>query len=105
MKNSNMFGALKAFADREFFDVTKHGFIYLPNETLTLEFFAYLVIGPTAKSEIYNPSPSGNYAEFIKQNARHYRDIALKDSDRVVTLSTCAYEFDGARMVLLARVT
>jgi len=105
MKNGSMFGTLKAFADKEFFDANRSGFIYLPHETLTLEFFAYMVIDPAAEKEIYSPERSGTYIEYVKQNARHSRDASLADSDRVVTLSTCAYEFDNARMVLLAWAT
>jgi sortase B len=103
MKNGSMFGALKAFSDKTFFDAHQRGTVYLPYETLTLEFFAYLVI-QSDDSIIYSTAPGGDYIAYVKQNARQYRDVGLTDGDRVVTLSSCAYEFDGARMVLLARV-
>jgi len=102
MKNGSMFGTIKSFNDKAFFDANRHGTIYLPYETLALEFFAYLVIDPATETEIYSPVPGDDYLDYIKQNARHYREIQLTDSARVVTLSTCAYEFDDARMVLLA---
>jgi len=102
MKNGSMFGTLKSFADKAFFDENKQSTIYLPYETLTLEFFAYLVIDPTTETNIYNTELNGSYFDYVKQNARHYRDIDLSDDDRIVTLSTCAYEFENARMVLLA---
>jgi len=101
MKNGSMFGTLKAFADKVFFDENRHGTIYLPHETLTLEFFAFLMIDPATESEIYNPMPSDVHLDYLQQNARHYRDIGLAEGDRIVTLSTCAYEFDGARYVVL----
>jgi len=103
MKNGSMFGTLKAFNDKDFFEVNRHGTIYLPYETLTLEFFAYLIIDPATEKEIYNPALSDTFFDYIKQNARHYRDVDLMDGDRIVTLSTCAYEFENARMALLAR--
>ena len=102
MKNGSMFGTLKAFADKDFFDVNRCGTIYLPYETLALEFFAYLVVQSDDRT-IYSPAPGGDYLDYVKQNARNYRDVGLTEGDRIVTLSTCAYEFDGARMVLLAR--
>jgi len=97
MKNGSMFGTLKAFADKDFFDAKKQGTIYLPRETLTLEFFAYLVVKST-EQRIYSELD----LEYVKQNARQYREIALTEGDRIVTLSTCSYEFDNARMVLIA---
>ena len=103
MKNGSMFGTLKAFADRQFFEANTHGTIFLPRETLTLEFFAYLVVKSTDE-EIYSIDPGESYFEHIKRCARQYRDIGLSREDKIVTLSTCAYEFDDARMVLLARV-
>jgi len=103
MKNGSMFGTLKAFAGKEFFDAHTQGTVYLPRETLTLEFFAYLVVKHT-DSEIYSAQPGEGYLDYVRQNARQYRDIGLTGGDKIVTLSTCSYEFQNARMVLLARV-
>ena len=100
MKNGSMFGTLKAFSDKEFFDANKNGAIYLPRATLTLDFFAYLVVKSTDK-EIYSTELNLDY---VKQNARQYREIGLTGEDKFVILSTCSYEFDNARMVLIARI-
>jgi len=103
MKNGSMFGTLKAFADGDFFAANPRGAVYLPRETLVLEFFAYLVVNHTDQ-EIYGVGLSESYLAYVKRNARQYRDIGLADGDRIATLSTCSYEFNDARMVLLARV-
>ena len=103
MKNGSMFGTIKAFADKTFFDSNTHGTVYLPHETLTLEFFAYLVVKSTDE-KIYSADIGEGYFEYVRQNARQYRDIGLTGEDRLITLSTCSYEFNDARMVLLARV-
>jgi len=103
MKNGSMFGTLKSFADKNFFNENIRGTIYLPRETLTLEFFAYMVVKST-DTEIYSPEPGEGFLEYVRQNARQYCDIGLTDADRVVTLSTCSYEFADARMVLLGKI-
>jgi sortase B len=103
MKNGSMFGTLKNFNDKAFFDANKYGTIYLPHANLTLEFFAYMVVQPTDR-EIYATELSETYFDYVKQKARHYRDVELSDNDRIVTLSTCSYEFNDARMVLLAKI-
>ena len=104
MKNGSMFGTLKSFADKAFFEANTQGTIFLPHETITLEFFAYLVVKAT-DGEIYSAAPGDGYLDYVRQNARQWREISLTDEDRLVSLSTCAYEFDGARMVLLAKIS
>ena len=49
MKNGSMFGTLKMFGEASFFDTNASGTIYLPNDTLTLAFFAFLVVDPGAE--------------------------------------------------------
>ena len=102
MKNGSMFGALNSFNSKAFFEENRYAVIYLPNANLTIEFFAYMVVRPN-DAEVYNTEPGETYLDYIKQSARHYRDIGLTDKDSFITLSTCSYEFNDARMVLIAK--
>ena len=102
MKNGSMFGTLKSFADKAFFEANTYGTIYLPEGTLRLEFFAYLVVQATDEA-VYGVERGEGYLDYVRGSARQYRDIGLAGGDRVVTLSTCSYEFNNARMVLLAK--
>ena len=100
MKNKSMFGNLKLFADPEFFDTHTEGTLYIKNGTYSLEFFAYMIVRSN-DDQIYSPSPEQDgFYEYVRKNARLYRQPS--EEGKVVTLSTCAYEFEGARMVLLA---
>ena len=101
MKNGSMFGTLKAFSDRDFFGANMQGTIFLPRETLTLEFFAYLVVNHMDQ-KIYSMELSESYLDYVKKNARQYRDISLAADDRILTLSTCSDESNNARIVALA---
>ena len=107
MKSGSMFGTLKNFNNKEFFDSNRTGTIFLANQTLTLEFFAFLVIKADDK-EIYKTdfSEIGNatFIEYIEKNARYYRETPSTETDRFVTLSTCGYEFENARLVLIAKL-
>ena len=104
MKNDSMFATLKYFNSKKFFDENRYGTIHLANRNLTLEFFAYMLIDPSTEKEIYKVELNDTYFEYVRKNARYYRDLGLTENDRIVTLSTCAYEFNDARMVVLARI-
>ena len=107
MKNNSMFGSIKNFNNKEFFDNNRTGTIFLANQTLELEIFAFLVV-KAADKEIYKTdfSKTGNagFMEYIAENARYFRETPLGETDRFVTLSTCSYEFNNARMVLICRI-
>ena len=49
----------------------------------------------------------GNMQEFldyIKDSAQQYRDIGLKDTDQVISLSTCVSASTNGRMIVFARI-
>jgi len=103
MKNRSMFGDLRLFADPDFFESSTSATLFAKNNTYTLEIFAYMVVRFDDKM-IYNPSASKeDFFEYVKQHARRYREPTRTES--IVTLSTCAYDYDGARMILLATYT
>ena len=100
MKNRSMFGDLRLFADRGFFDANLSGAMLVKDNTYALSIFAYMVVRADDPL-IYNPSSDREeFFGYVRKKARQYREPAPEG--KVVTLSTCAYEFNGARMVLLA---
>ena len=120
MNNGSMFGELSLFADEGFFESNKYGTIFLKDNTYTLEFFAYMIVRSNDQM-IYDPYKSASdkerneFFEYVKKTARNYREVTgchrfepvtpdpLTPTDiNIVTLSTCSYEFNGARIVLLA---
>jgi sortase B len=103
MNNGSMFGTILKFGDPTFFADNEFGTLYLEKDTLTLEFFAYMVLNPATERVIYHDDPDDDFVDYIRRNARNYRDVGLSKTDRFVTLSTCSYEFEDARMVLIAR--
>ncbi|MCL2106825.1 MAG: class B sortase [Oscillospiraceae bacterium] len=103
MKNGSMFGSLKKFQDKDFFAANSGAVIYLPDKIYALELFAFL----SARSDdaiLYTEAPDEGFLAYVKRNARQYRDIGASAGDRFVTLSTCSYEFNNARMVLIGRI-
>jgi len=108
MKNGSMFGTLKNFDDRNFFEANSKGIIFTANETYEIEFMAWIVIGAD-DDVVYNSmfasdTDSLDFLDYVKRVSRNYRDTGADASDRFVTLSTCSYEFTDARMALVGRI-
>ena len=102
MKNKSMFGDLSQFADSWFFENNRYGAIWLAGGTYSLEIFAYMVVSAD-DTNIYDPaSDSTGLVSYAEKNARNFR--APGEVANVVTLSTCGYEFDGARIVVLGNL-
>ena len=108
MKSGTMFGTLKQFGQNGFLNERHDALLFLPERTLRLELFAFLVIRADDAVIYGNVGAAGTdpagYLAYVRRSAQQYRDIALRPEDRIVALSTCSYEFDNARMVLLGRI-
>lgn len=104
MKSDSMFGTLKRFEDRAFFDSHPGGHILLEDGWRDIEFFAFLIV-PHNDAVIYGQPQSAGFAEYAARKARHSRPDIPSHADRLVALSTCAYEYEGARMVLIGKIT
>ncbi len=46
----------------------------------------------------------GGYVNQINQRALYLTGVDIQPTDRILTLSTCTYEFDNARLVVVARM-
>lgn len=107
MRNDSMFGDLDRYEKKSYFDSHKTGTVILPNTDYHLEVFAFLVVKSTDPilydCNIETDEEKQAFLDYAKKNARQYRDIGVTIDDKILTLSTCAYEFDGARCILLCK--
>ncbi len=104
LRNGTMFGSLEKFRQRAFFEENREFYIFLPHDTLRVEIFACLVISPSKGEYLYQTVINGGFTEQIRQDARQFRALPARETERFVTLSTCGYEFSGARIVLVGRI-
>ena len=107
MDNGGMYGDVMEFIDDGYFEEHKTGTLYLPGKARQLEVFACME-GDAYDPYIYNVmDKQGNMQEFldyIKNNAQQYRDIGMKDTDQVISLSTCVSASTNGRMIVFARI-
>lgn len=106
MKNGSMFNLLTKYKEQSYYDQYPIMYYLTPDTNYKLELFAGLVI--KRDDDIYLPTQ--NEKDFTKL-IEEYRakstfksDVTLKPNDIIVTLSTCSYEFDNARYIVMGRL-
>lgn len=106
MKNGTMFNILTKYKEQAYYDQHPVMYYLTPKGNYKLELFAGLVIKRDDK--IYVPNPDQDNPEFwdeYKTNSTFHAEIEPEHDDMIVTLSTCSYEFDDARYILIGRLT
>ena len=108
MKNGSMFHDLEKYKEEAFFKAHPSFTLYiLDGRVFTCEVFSAHIAH--SSDPYYNISFSSDedfldFANRMKQLSMFPCDVSIAASDRIVTLSTCSYEFDDARMVLHAKI-
>ena len=102
MKNG-MFGYIRNFRQREQFDRHRYGWLFTKEDLYRIDFYALSVV--SAYDAIYDiPSDSSEWQEALKANSIYYSDPELNDGDSVAALSTCAYDFENARILFAGKL-
>lgn len=107
LKNGNMFHSLEFYRDQAYYD--EHPVIYMTTATgkYRLEIFAGYVTAATSDSyRLYfqNDGVFSKWVDTAKSKSTFASDVQPAPTDRVVTLSTCVYDFNNARYVLHCRL-
>lgn len=95
MRNLSMFGTLKYYKSNDnYYDGHKYFQLITPNKKMRFEIFSYFDTDPASFVYTVPYSDSPEFEEYIgmlKTNSYiDTDDIAVKSSDKIVTLSTCS---------------
>ncbi|MCH5304082.1 MAG: class B sortase [Ruminococcus sp.] len=106
MKNGSMFSAITKYKEQAFYDKHPEFQLYTPTANYKVKIFAGYVAD--LKDEAWNTEfDDVEFSEWIeKRIQKSLFKSKLKPSaeDRIVTLSTCSYEFENARFVIFGVV-
>ena len=107
MRNEGMFGLLDEYGKQAFFDAHPFMLILSPEEIDVLQIFAGYT---TSKHDhCYDIAISDEedlrlFIETALQKTDFVSGVEVGVSDHLVTLSTCAYAFEGARYIAIGRL-
>ncbi|MGG7211035.1 class B sortase [Clostridium baratii] len=103
MKNKSMFQNLMKFKDEEFWKENNKIILTIDGKRYEYEIFsAYISNAKNINLRINfkNDDEYLKYIEDIKKKSIFYRVVDIKSDDKIITLSTCSYEKDDARMII-----
>jgi|LSQX01.3.fsa_nt_gb sortase B len=106
MRDGSMFGVLARFKDKNFFQENTTILFYTLYEITEWEIFSAYVTDTSFNYIKQNFTSDEEYLNFInaiKDKSMHKRNVELRKDDKIITLSTCSYEFNNARFVVHAR--
>ena len=106
MKNKGMFGTLSNYKEQSYYEDHPVMWLLTPDENYKVELIAGYVTPST--SEIYSFGQTEEevlaLAEQSIGKSTFISDFQVSQGDRYVTLSTCSYEYDNARYILIGRL-
>lgn len=90
--DDQMFGALPVYANQGVRDSQPYIYVYLPNRTLQCEIYSAYECADGSETYRITYADSGDFAEWINMtvSASNYTSITPKQTDKILTLSTCA---------------
>ena len=104
MRNKTMFAQLKKYKEKEFFYGNNNIEIEIKDgKTLKYKVFSVYVTDAKYNYIRTNFDDKTKYKEFlerIKNKSIYKSNTDVNENDKIITLSTCSYEFNDARMVV-----
>lgn len=106
MKSGAMFGALVQYKKQEFYDAHPYLYLYTPQQSYRLDLIAGSVVD--YDDAVYSTVLSADTVSALVRSSRFESRTPVPEdlsSAHLVTLSTCSYEFENARFVVVGVLT
>lgn len=104
MKNGSMFTAIKRFKHQNYYDEHPYALLMTPEKNYKIEFFSGYVANVEQDAWSYYFDNNEVFEQWLissKSKSNFASDIVPNANDEILTLSTCTYEFENARYVLV----
>jgi len=102
-----MFGVLKNYRDQDFYEANPIINLHSPEKDFKIILFAGHVahsIRDHPPLQFQSDEEFLAYIEHIKRNSVFRSDVEVSANDRIVSLVTCTYDFDDARLIIVGKI-
>lgn len=106
MKDGSIFGCFEKFENQSFYESHPVMYYFTPNQNYKIELFAGLLTN-TEEFPYETDFSDGDFESLLiwaKDNSFFDSRIEAGIDDKIITLSTCSYEYENARTVLLGKL-
>lgn len=104
MKNGSMFGQLRKFKTKDYYEQNPYFYIYTPDgKEVKYQIFAVCIVEDTSKSyeRFYNNDEEYlDYLKYVKSIACYDTGVEVTAESRIVSLSTCTNVTDTQRLLV-----
>lgn len=107
MQNGAMFASIVNYRQQDYYDAHPVMYLNTPDGDYRLEVFSGFVTKEDSRVYTFYFTNNESYAAWLQEMAGYSEfscDVSVGPEDRVVTLSTCCYDFNNARYVVLAKL-
>ena len=102
MKSGYMFGGIVDYKKQSFYDEHPDVYLLTPDREYRLALFAGVVLEYDA--EVYQTQLTDEYLNTCRSHSTFASDVSVSAADKIVTLSTCSYEYENARYVVMGKL-
>lgn len=107
MKNGSMFGGFRDLKSEEYCEEHPRFELVTPKGKYHLDIWAFLNQPSNSRiyiANIYDREERADYINMIMENSEYVTGVRVTPDDRLVTMSTCAYEYKNARYIVVCKM-
>ena len=101
MKTGLMFASLMNYKAQSYYEAHPYFYLYTPSQTYKVNLFAGCIV--THDADVYSTSLSSSYLQECINNSTFKSSYGVPTGN-ILTLSTCDYDFDNARYVVMGEL-
>ncbi len=103
MKNGTMFGSLKKYKNQDYYEAHKLMYYFTPEKNYLVRVFSACTVSANSSIYTFNNLPQSTIDNIIKKS-NFTSDVVVTKDDKILTLSTCSYEYNDARYIVLGKL-
>ena len=103
MKNGTMLASILKYQNQDYYKEHPIWFLMTPDKNYKIELFSAFLTADDADVYYINNDQSKRDAELKKAltHSTFTTDVTVTDTDKLIAFSTCSYEYDNARFILM----